>query len=76
MWRKHVCAYQHFKGEIKHDTKIVPDEIRAEGDGKYRKALDVEGLAIASDHPHISRVSNWGLKEKSIVNRFIDEVAK
>ena len=69
-----VCAYQHFDGKIGHDAELVPDEIGAEGDGQYRKALEVEGLAIASDHPHVSRVSNWGCEGESIVNKFIDEI--
>ena len=58
MGREHVCAYQHLEWKIGHDAELVPDEIGAEGDGQYRKALEVEGLAIASDHPHVSRVSN------------------
>ena len=74
MRREHVCGYQHFNGKIGHDAELVPDEIGAEGDGQYRKALEVEGLAIASDHNHVSRVSNWGFEGKSILNRFIDEI--
>ena len=74
MRREHVCAYQHFEGKIGHDAELVPDEIGAEGNVQYRKALEVEGLAIASDHPYVSRVSNWGFKRESIVNRFIDEI--
>ena len=72
--REHVCAYQHFEGKIVHDAELVPDEIGAEGDGQYRKALEVEGLAIASNHPHVSRVSNWRFEGESIENRFIDEI--
>ena len=68
MGRKHVCAYQYFEGKIGHDSELVQDEIGAEGDRQYRKALEVEGLAIASDHPHVSRVSNWRFKGESIVN--------
>ena len=74
MGREHVCAYQHFEGKIGHDAEFVSDEIGAEGDGQYRKALKVEGLAIASDHPHVSRVSNWRFEMESIVNRLIDEI--
>ena len=43
MGREHVCAYQHFEGKIGHDAELVPNEIGAEGDGQYRKALEVEG---------------------------------
>ena len=68
MGREHVCAYQHFVGKIGHDAELVPDEIGADGDGQYCKALGVEGLAVASDHPHVSRVSNWRFEGESIVN--------
>ena len=33
MGREHVCTYQHFDGEIRHETELVLDESRAEGDG-------------------------------------------
>ena len=62
MRREHVCAYLHFEGKIGHDAELVPEEIGAEGNGQYRKALEVKGLAIASDHPHTSRVTNWGFE--------------
>ena len=75
MRRDHVCAYQHFEEKIGHDAELVPDEIGAEGDGQYRKALEVEGLAIPSDYPHVSRISNWRFEGESIVNRFIDKIA-
>ena len=74
MGREHVCAHQHFEGKIFHDAEFVPDKIGAEGDGQYRVALMVEGLAIAFDHPQISMVSNWRFEGESILNRFIDEV--
>ena len=69
MKREHVCAYQHLEGKDKHHAELVPDEIGAEGDKQYRKALEIEGLVIASDHPHFSRVSNWRFEGKSIVIR-------
>ncbi len=53
MRREHVCAHQHFEGKIGHDAELVQSKIGAEGDGQYRKALEVEGLAIASNHPHV-----------------------
>ena len=68
MGRKHVCAYQYFEGKIGHDSELVQDEIGAEGDRQYRKAFEVEGLAIAFDHPHVSRASNWRFEGESIVN--------
>ena len=75
MGREHVCAYQHFEGKIGHDAELVLDEIGAEGDGQYRKALKVEGLVIASDHPQVSRVSYWRFEGESIENRFINDIA-
>ena len=68
MGREHVCIYQHYEGNIGHDAILVPDEIGAERDGQYRKALEVESLVIASDHSHVSRVSNWNFEGESIVN--------
>ena len=58
MGREHVCAYQDFEGKIGHYTELVADESRTDGDKQYRKAIEVEGLAIASDLPHVSRASN------------------
>ena len=69
---EHVCAYQHFEREIGHEAKFVLNTIRAAGDGQYREALEVEGLAIATDYPHVSRVSNWWFEGESIVNGLID----
>ena len=66
MKRKHVCAYQHFEGKIGHDAELVLDEIGAEGDGQYRKTLEVEGLAIAFDHPHVPGFRIGGLKESRL----------
>lgn len=74
MGREHLCAYQDFERKIRHDNKLMPDESLAERDEHYRKARSVESLAIVSDHLHFSRVSNWGLLRKSIIDGFINEI--
>ena len=72
MGREQVYAQQYFEGKIGHHAKRVSDEILTEGDGQYHVALEVEGLALSSDHLHVSRVSNWSFENESIVNALID----
>ena len=76
MWtevkREHISVYQTYKGKIENNDDFVPDKIGADSDGQYRNAIEVEGLAIASNHPHVCRGSNWRFETMSIVNGLID----
>ena len=59
MGRQYIGADQHIERKLRHDTELVPYEIRAEGDWKDFKALEVEGFAVSADYLDVSRVTNW-----------------
>ena len=68
-----VGTHQHFEGKFRDDTELVPDEVCAEGDKQDCKALEVDGLAVSTNHLHVSGVADRGLVGKTIVVRFINK---
>ena len=68
MGRQYIGADQHFERKLRHDTELVPYEIRAEGDWKDCEALEVEGLTVSADYLDVSRVTNWRFERKAAVD--------